>query len=508
MAKKKITDRQYLKDWESFKQNIHRATPIDLNETPVQKERRKKALEAKPEEWFRYYFPNFYTAEPAAFQKSATRRVIKNPEWFEVRPWARELAKSARTMMEVIYLTTTGRKKNVLMVSNNWDNAARLLLPYKSIFEANNRLKNDYGEFQSLGQWEAGEFVTKQGAAFRALGAGQSPRGTRKDEVRPDVILLDDIDTDEEVRNKDRVRTKVNWVEQALIPTRSISNPLLIIVCGNIIGKYTTVTELSKKADYAKIVNIRDKHGNSTWPQKNSEEMIDRVLGSISKHSGQKEYFNNPVVEGSVFTDIYYGKLPKLSTCERVLVYADPAPSNNTRTKASRKSVGIIGYKNRQFMLYKIWLANATNAEFVGWLYEACKFLDKERIDPKHIYVENNSLQDPHFEQVIMPLVNDFYREKKYHIPVRPDKRRKPAKFERIEGNLEPIHRNGNLIFNQAEKENPHMIEMENQMLSVSEDSKEMDGPDMLEGGVWLILNRTIRADLPYAVGSVEDRHY
>lgn len=506
---KKATDKQYLKLWEQFRENISKATPVDLNETPGQKEARIKELEAHPEKWFKYYFPNFYTSEPAPFHKRATKRILKNPEWFEVRPWARELSKSGRTMMEVIFLAVAKKtKKNVLMVSSSGDNAERLLLPYKSIFEKNNRLIHDYGEFQSIGQWESGEFVTKQGVSFRALGAGQSPRGTRKDEVRPDVILIDDIDTDEESRNKDRIKKKIDWVEQALIPTRSISNPLLIIVCGNIIGKYTTVTELMKKADHAEIVNIRDKHGKSTWPSKNTEAQIDRVLKTISNRSAQKEYFNNPVSEGTVFQDIYWDKLPKLSSCEKVVVYGDPSPSNNVKSKNSRKSVGIIGYKNGEFFLYKVWLDNVTNAEFVDWLYQACLILDREKVDPKRIFVENNSLQDPFYQQVIVPLINEHWRKTKYRIPIRPDKRKKPSKFERIEGTLEPLHRNGLLKFNEKERENPHMMRMEEEMLSVSEDCKEMDGPDMLEGGAWLILNRVVKADISYAFGAIENRHY
>src|SRR5690625_1399982 len=137
---KKLTDKQYLEKWEVFRSNISKATPVNLNETVSQKEKRIKDLERRPEEWFKYYFPNFYTSEPAPFHKRATKRVLTKMEWFEVRPWARELAKSARTMMEVIYLTTTKRKKNVLLVSNNYDNAERLLMPLKAIFELINRM--------------------------------------------------------------------------------------------------------------------------------------------------------------------------------------------------------------------------------------------------------------------------------------------------------------------------------------------------------------------------------
>lgn len=40
-----------------------------------------------------------------------------------------ELSKSGRTMMEILKLAITG-KKNVLLVSNSYDNAERLLMPY------------------------------------------------------------------------------------------------------------------------------------------------------------------------------------------------------------------------------------------------------------------------------------------------------------------------------------------------------------------------------------------
>jgi len=299
----KSEDKKYFELWQQFRDNTRKATPIDLTETPVQKMERVALLEKSPEKWFKYYFPNFYTSEPAPFHLKATKRVLSNSEWYEVRSWARELSKSGRTMMEVLFLVLTGKKKNVIMTSSTFDNACRLLLPYKSILETNNRIINDYGDQESIGNWESGEFVTRKGVAFRALGSGQSPRGTRKDEVRPDVILIDDIDTDEECRNPERIKSKIKWIEEALLPTRSISNALLVIVCGNIIAKYCCVTELAKKADIQDIINIRDKQGKSTWPNKNTELAIDRVLSKISYNSAQKEYFNNPVAEGDVFKE-------------------------------------------------------------------------------------------------------------------------------------------------------------------------------------------------------------
>ncbi|RWX00925.1 hypothetical protein [Flavobacterium cerinum] len=506
MAKK--TDKSYFDSWQEFRDNTRKATPVDLNETATQKANRIKKLEADDEAWFKYYFPNFYTSEPAPFHKKATQRVMDNMEWFEVRSWSRELAKSARTMMEVIKLAMTGKKKNILLISSTYDAAERLLLPYRSTLEANNRLINDYGDQESIGNWEAGEFITKNGVAFRAIGAGQSPRGTRNDAARPDTILIDDIDTDEECRNPDRVKNKMDWIEQALIPTRSISVPLLIIACGNIIAKYCCITEMAKKADIHEIVNIRDEKGRSTWPQKNTEAMIDRALKPISIGSQQKEYFNNPIKIGKVFKKVIWGKCPPLTTCEQILTYADPAPSDKKSANASTKAVGVIGYLAGKYYLYWVRVASMRQLEFVDYLYDSKAYVMNGGIDTNHTWLENNSLQDPHYQQVLKPLIFKVGETKKMRLSVSLDSRDKKDKYTRIEATLEPIWRGGDLIFNEEEKDNPHMQTMEEQFIGVSPNSSQMDGPDMLEGGVWLLQNRATMSTNQYSVGFRQNQKY
>jgi hypothetical protein len=503
---KQLTDKQYLIIWQEYRDNIQRATPVDLTETQAQKVARIKRLENNLEEWFKYYFPNFYSAAPAPFHIASSKRICSTAEWFEMLVWARELSKTGRTMMNVLNLALTKKKRNCIYVSSTEDAAQRLILPIKSNLEKNNRIINDYG-VQESGNWSAGEFVTKKGVAFRAIGAGQSPRGTRNDEVRPDLIVLDDIDTDEECRNAKRIDAKVKWVMEALYPTRSISEPLLFIVCGNIIAKKSTVTELMKYADKVDIVNIRDKNGKSTWPAKNSEEAIDRVLSKLSWASGQKEYFNNPVSQGKTFKDICYDKCPPLAKCEKVAVYADPAPSNKDKS-GSTKAVVVIGYLNFKFYVYKIWVDQMSTAKFIQALFDADEYLTRNKVDIKRIWIENNSLQDPFYEQVIVPAIKEQSRSTARYLAISPDTRKKPDKFYRIEGTLEPIHRRGDLIFNIDEKENPHMRRCGDQWLSVDEDSKTMDAPDAIEGGVHKLQNRTLEENTTWVTAPTNSRRH
>ncbi len=490
-----LTTKQALQLWTEYVDNIRKQTALLTGESEDQQRRRIKILEGDSELWFKYYFPQYCYAEAAPFHRAASKRVIENLEWYEVRMWSRELSKSTRTMMEVLYLCLTKKKKYVLLISNSYDNAERLLMPYKGNLEGNQRIIHDYGVQEMPGSWEAGEFTTRRSVAYRALGAGQSPRGSRNEEARPDVILFDDIDTDEECRNPDIIEKKWKWIEDAAIGTRSVSGHTTIIFCGNRIAADCCVQRATEFADHTEIVNIRDADGNSTWPQKNTDEHIERTLSQKSYASQQKEYYNNPLDEGQVFKEMVYGKCPPLRELPFVVIYADPSPSNRDRpgiragVQNSCKAVVIVGYHNNKYYIYKAFVDTTTNANFIDWLY-ATKIHVGQTTQP-YFFVENNTLQNPFYEQVLLPLIYAKGSQPGQTIlGITPDDRQKPDKYFRIEGTLEPLNRMGLLILNEAEKENPHMKRLDAQFRSVSANSKTMDGPDAVEGAVHIIKNK------------------
>lgn len=482
----KITDKQWLQIWEDFADAIRDATPINITETPAERKKRIAKLEEddNDEEWFKYYFPNFCFAEAAPFHKRATKRVMYNPEWYEVRAWSRELAKSTRTMMEVLKLVLTKKKKNVLLVSNSLDNAIELLQPYKNILEANQRIIQDYGLQEKPGTWELNKFTTRKGASFRAIGAGQSPRGTKKNENRPDVILIDDIDTDQDCRNPEMIKTRWNWVEQALIGTRSISKPMLIIFCGNIIAKYCCITEAIKKADKSDVVNIRDGKGRSTWPNKNTEANIDRVLSKISYASSQKEYYNNPINEGSVFKEMAYAPMKPLRDYEVLVCYTDP--SYKETKKNDFKATVLVGKWKDEFHIIKAFVEQTSTANMIAWHYQIMEIVGDV---PCYYFMEEVFLQDI--------FIKEFYEAgaKKGNkvIPIAGDQRSKGDKFTRIETLLEPLNRNGKLYLNKKEEHNLNMQNLVDQFKAFAPGSRAHDdAPDAVEGAVYIANNKTV----------------
>ena len=487
------TNSMYKKLWKTQVKMIQDSVNIDEHEPEKVRLERIAHLESDPEAWFRYYFPRYAFAPAAQFHKDATCRVLNNTEWYEVRIWSRELAKSTRTMMEVLYLILVGhrhtgiaadgakteavlKKRYVLLISNSEDNAMRLLLPYKANLEHNKRIIQDYGLQENNGNWQAGEFTTQQGVAFRAIGAGQSPRGARNEEARPDIILFDDVDTDADCLNPEIIARKWHWIEEAAIGTRSVSQPTTIIFCGNRIATDCCIERAAKLADQVVQVNIRDELGHSTWPEKNSELAIDRVLAQNSYAAQQKEYFNNPLTEGSVFKEMAYKQARPLHEYIRLVCYTDPSYKATNDYKATV----LVGRWKEEYHIIKCFLAQTTTADLINWHYQVMELVKGLNC---YFFIEEVFMQD-----VIMKEISDAGKRNGRIIPIKGDNRKKPDKFTRIESLLDPLNRNGQLYLNEAEKDNPHMERLAEQFMLFAPRSRgHDDGPDAVEGAIWKI---------------------
>ncbi|MTU51185.1 hypothetical protein GMD76_21815, partial [Parabacteroides merdae] len=280
------------------------------------------------------------------------------------------------------------------------------------------------------------------------------------------------------------------WLEEALIPTMSVSGHYRVLFNGNIIAADCCITRAIEKAEELKakgighvdVINIRGKNGVSSWPEKNSEEDIDLFLSLVSASAAQKEFFNNPVADGEVFQEIAYGKVPALTKFKFLVIYGDPAPGENKSKKSSTKTICLLGKINGRLYIIKTFLDRGLNAEFIQWYVQLLDFVGGRC--PVYCYMENNKLQDPFFQQVFQPLVRKVRREQGAELYIRGDEDKKTDKATRIEANLEPLNREGNLIFNEAERDNPHMKRLADQFrLFNLQLTYPADGPDCVEGG-------------------------
>ncbi len=79
---------------------------------------------------------------------------------------------------------------------------------------------------------------------FLACGRGQSPRGLRDREARPDYIVIDDLDDDELCSNEKRVHDLTDWVKEALFGSLDVGRGRFIMV-GNLISKNSVLFNMA-----------------------------------------------------------------------------------------------------------------------------------------------------------------------------------------------------------------------------------------------------------------------
>ena len=494
-----------LSRWHLHNEDVRQQTTVDYGESKAAQLARIKRARKDYAFFVEYYFPHFAKCRSGKFQINAANKILATKNLKAVFKWARAHAKS--THMDVfipLWLKCQEKRElNVMViVGKSQENARTLLSDLQSELQHNQRYINDFGEQYNAGHWAEGSFVTADGCAFFALGRGQSPRGLRYRDQRPDYIVIDDLDDDELCLNSSRVAKLTDWVKEALFGTLDGGRGRFIMV-GNLIGKDSVLARISQtEGVQVSQVNIYDKDGNVTWSEKWTKEEVQAMEQFMGYRSFQKEYMNNPLVEGAVFKELTYGEVPPLHKFRFVVAYADPSPSNNVSDrKNSTKALTLVGYLNGFFYAIKAFLDRVTNDEFVDWFYAVEDYVAGRT--QVYYYIENNTLQAPFFDQVFIPLFFKKGIESGRHIGVIPDTRKKPDKFSRIEGNLEPLVRVGQLIFNIKEKDNPHMKRLAEQFQTFNPDMKApADGPDSVEGGVWINNQKT--AALAIGAGSIK----
>lgn len=493
-------DKNDYKKWLEFCEQVQNATIINLLETPKQKSDRIEMLKGDYGAFFEYYFPHYAKKPTAKFHVKFANRVMRQSNIRAVWEAFRGSAKSTHATIGIpFWLMVNDQMKFMALVGENETKAALLLSCIQAELENNQRIINDYGLQVRQGNWEDGSFVTKGNVAFHCIGLGQSPRGLRNGQNRPDYICVDDIDTKERCKNPKRVREAVEWVKDDLMGCFDEGNQRFVF-CNNRIHKSSVLAQLALELKPAKnfyhmIVNAVDGYGNPTWPEKYTKQYWKELFDERGYRSSQREYMNNPIEEGTVFKNewIRFGKILPLHKYESLVMYCDP--SFKSGSKADYKAVVLLGKIGNQIHVLDCFVRQSTIVDMVQWFYD----WHEKVVDLGVIidyYMEANFIQD---------LLADEFRlegEKRgYQLPLRGDKRAKPDKFQRIES-LSPLFERSFILFNERIKDTLDMRKLVEQFLSFEKGSRTADdGPDAVEGGVFIIQRQGRMSNAKHRIG-------
>lgn len=207
-----------------------------LSGTPIMGEHGlRRELAAFDMSYFgRAYLPHYFIRKSPAFHAELdaiwTQGVLKDKNPFkeakvisrlkgsrQVVAAPRGHAKSTNfTFKDSLHAILYEYKHYILILSDSTEQAEGFLEDIKTELEDNGNIITDFGSLKGDKAWRSGVILTSTNIKAEAIGSGKKVRGRRHRNWRPDLIVLDDIENDENVNTPEQRRKLKSWFDKAV----------------------------------------------------------------------------------------------------------------------------------------------------------------------------------------------------------------------------------------------------------------------------------------------------
>lgn len=223
------------------------------------------------------------------------------------------------TFLYPLWAMAYRRRRFIVMLSSSGTQAELFNDGIKKEIEQNAGLKSDFGlmsgdqfglqwravdmivghaERTPLGTFrqEKGRYIPAWTTRLVARGAEASIRGLRSGAYRPDLILCDDLETDEHVVTAEQRLKMRQWFFRAVEPLRDPQGGLTIVV-GTLLHYDSLLATLLAHKDVYETVLYRalDERGAPLWPERWTKAALDDVRAVMGSAAFNAEYMNNPL---------------------------------------------------------------------------------------------------------------------------------------------------------------------------------------------------------------------
>lgn len=261
-----------------------------------------KAFYENPLLWGAVYCPEHFRLEFAPFHLKIINEAVRNRFFAVAAP--RESAKS--TMLAFLYLLHAiwhRKKRFIIIVSNTYKKACISLENIKKELRENQSLKRD--SVLSIPKDAEGDSIIRHSDGFetRILCKGVDQIGSVRGEIfganRPDLLLLDDIEDDELVKNPIRRIDLKNVIDEALFPAIDKQTGQILVI-GTILhddSQMAKFVSLDHYREFRKLLFKARYYINNEYVSLWKEKWTVQELNHIEKERPgvfAKEYQNDP----------------------------------------------------------------------------------------------------------------------------------------------------------------------------------------------------------------------
>jgi predicted phage terminase large subunit-like protein len=259
------------------------------------------------------YFPHYIKSQPSAFQQWFFDHVPSmidkaTGQRINVSAPRGEAKSTLGTQLLCLWCVVTQRKHFMPIVMDSFDQAVTMLEAVKVELESNPRLQMDFPDAVGAGRvWNAGVAVTANNIKIQAFGSGKKMRGLRHGPHRPDLVFLDDIENDENVRSKEQRDKLHGWLRKVVLPLGPPDGSMDVLYLNTILH-------------YDSVANRT--HLDPTW-QRNKFAAIIRWPDRMDLWQQWEELFIN---EGEQASDAFYAQQRALMDAGAVVSWPSMRP--------------------------------------------------------------------------------------------------------------------------------------------------------------------------------------
>ncbi|EHU4456397.1 phage terminase large subunit [Salmonella enterica] len=248
MAKRKLSIKAFQKELQEYIANLRQtieAECLGFDVNPQATQARRAAV-CDPVTGYDYFVENYfphYVRNPAKSElhKYLFRRLPQivaspAPENDAIAAPRGEAKSTLVTQLFTLWTIIRAIKHYPVIIMDSIDQAYPMLEAIKAELEFNPRLKNDFPEVCGQGRvWRMGTIVTANNIKVTVAGSGKKLRGLRHGPYRPDLVILDDIENDEMVRNPEQRDKLHDWLTKTVMPMGEAGGKTDIIYIGTIL---------------------------------------------------------------------------------------------------------------------------------------------------------------------------------------------------------------------------------------------------------------------------------
>lgn len=261
------------------------------------------------------------------------------------------------------WLATYGKSRDITIISASEGLAVELLRNIKLMMENAPQYKALYGEVWS-DKWTESHIILKNGVNIRAKGAGAQIRG-----YRPDVLILDDIETDESVASEEQRKKLKDWIFRACLNTLLPNGQFVII--GTLIHPLSILSDLLEtpngwaKRKFRAYITEEQKKGNELWADARPHEWLQQRKKEIGSFAFASEFLNDPRLDASAPVKEnqirFWTELPKQYSS---VIAVDPAYSEDEKADFKVASLIAIDQNLNRYLVNYI-RNHAPTGEFI-----------------------------------------------------------------------------------------------------------------------------------------------